>query len=76
MEKDELMTPKKFSSKMENLSIELELSLLDTIIWYCEENGLEILSVPKLLTPILKEKLYSNAVDLKYIKKSSRLPLN
>jgi hypothetical protein len=76
METEELMTPKKFSSKMENLSIELELSLLDTIIWYCEENGLEILSVPKLLTPILKEKLYSNAVDLKYIKKSSRLPLN
>jgi hypothetical protein len=76
METEKLMTPKKFSSKMENLSIELELSLLDTIIWYCEENGLEILSVPKLLTPILKEKLYSNAVDLKYIKKSSRLPLN
>lgn len=76
METEELMTPKKFSGKIENLSNELGLSLLDTIIWYCEENGLEILSVPKLLTPILKEKLYSNAVDLRYIKKSSRLPLN
>lgn len=76
MEIEEIMTPKRFSNLIENLSNEHQLNLLDTIIWYCEENELEILSVPKLLTPTLKEKLEKNAIDLKYIKKPAILPFD
>jgi hypothetical protein len=70
-----LMTTKIFSKIIEEKSIELDLELLDTITWYCEENGIEIESAAKMLTKNLKEKLYYDASKLRYVKKDPELPL-
>jgi hypothetical protein len=72
---EELQTPKIFSKMIEDLANEHSMELLDTIVWYCEKNEVEVESAAKLLTPTLKEKLYYDASKLKIVKKSPQLPV-
>jgi|AJXC01.1.fsa_nt_gi hypothetical protein len=56
-----LLTKKKFSEIIEVKANEHSMSILDTILWYCEEYEMEIESAAKLLTPNIKEKMYMDA---------------
>ena len=42
---------------------------------YCDENNIELESVPKLLSKPLKEKLKYNAQELNFLKRTSRAKL-
>jgi hypothetical protein len=72
---EKLQTAKVFSKMIEDLSNEHSMALLDTIVWYCEKNEIEVESAAKLLTTTLKEKLYYDASKLKIVKRNSELPL-
>lgn len=45
-------------------------SYIDSILEYCEENGLELDIVPKLLSPALATKLQSEAQSNNLLKKT------
>ena len=62
----------KFTQKVETLVKNYNLTYIDAIIQFCEENSLEIESVPKLITKPLKEKLKCEATQLNFLKKTSR----
>ena len=53
------------------------MKYIDAIVFFCEENGVDIESVPKLISKPLKEKLKAEAMDLNLLKRTShaRLPL-
>lgn len=72
---EKLQTPKIFSKMIEDLASEHSMELLDTIVWYCEKNEVEVESAAKLLTPTLKEKLYYDASKLKIVKRNPQLPV-
>ena len=69
------LTTAKFTNDIENLVKRTKLNYIDAIVMYCEENNIDVLSVPKLLSKPLKEKLKCDATELNYIKKTSRAKL-
>ena len=74
---DKFLTPSRFAMEIEKIVIEENLNYIDSIVHYCEINGLEIESVTKLISKPLKERLKNDAINLNFMKKTSRarLPL-
>lgn len=68
--------PAKFAQEIEKLVQENhELNYIDAIVVFCDQNSIELESVPKLLSKPLKEKLKFNAMELNFLKRSSRAKL-
>jgi len=72
------MNSKEFSLIIEGVVKEKKpISYMDAIIWYCEENKIEIESASRLITKSLKEKIKLEATNLRMLKyqKCGQLPV-
>lgn len=70
------LCPSKFSQIIEELvKTNEEMNYIDAIVFYCEQNGLEVDSVAKLISKPLKEKLKCDAINLNFLKRTSRAKL-
>lgn len=69
------ISQERFSSEVESIVIEQKCGYIDAIISYCEVNNLEVDSVPKLISKPLKEKIKCEAMNLNFLKKTSRAKL-
>jgi len=69
------ITPIKFSMEIEKIVAEEKINHIDAICQYCEMNDIEIQSVSKLVTKPLKERLKYDAIQLNFMKKTSRAKL-
>lgn len=70
------LCPAKFSQIIEDLvKTNEEMNYIDAIVHYCEENNLEVDSVSKLISKPLKEKLKCDAINLNFLKRTSRAKL-
>ena len=68
--------PTRFAQEIENLVKENpELNYIDAVVTFCERNNIDLESVPKLISKPLKEKLKCNAMELNFLKKTSRAKL-
>jgi len=68
--------PSKFTQEIESLVQTVpEMNYIDAIIHFCEKNGIDVESVPKLITKPLKEKIKYQAMELNFLKRSSRAKL-
>ena len=73
MLKTKFLCQDKFSNDIEMLVKDnAEMNYIEAICHYCEENSIEIESVSKLITKPMKEKLKGNAMNLNYLKRTSR----
>ena len=76
---DKFLTPTKFSAEIERLVHTSEglISYMEAVVTYCQENEIELETVPKLVSKPLKERLKHEAQRLNYMKASSKgvLPL-
>ena len=76
---DKFLTPTKFSAEIERLVHTSEglISYIEAVVTYCQENEIELETVPKLLSKPLKERLRHEAQRLNYMKQTSKgvLPL-
>lgn len=72
---DKFMTPSKFALEIEKIVIDENLNYIDAIISYCEYNNLEIESVTKLISKPLKDRLKWDAIQLNFMKKTTRAKL-
>jgi len=76
---EKFMTPSKFSMEIERLVKTSNglITYIEAVVTFCQENEIEMESVPKLLSKPLKERLRHEAQRMNYIKKSSKgvLPL-
>jgi hypothetical protein len=72
--KDEMNT---FSITIETLAEKKNMSIMDAIIDYCSETGLEVELAAKLVSTSLKSKLAIEAEELHFLPKSStsKLPV-
>jgi hypothetical protein len=71
----DLMTSQKFSILIETAVKEKRLSYMDAVVWWCEENEMEIEVAAKLCNGVLKEKIRYEAEELHFLEKSARLPI-
>ena len=68
--------PARFAQEIEGLvQINKEMNYIDAVLFFCEKNNIEIESISKLITKPLKEKIKCNAIELNFMKKSSRAKL-
>ena len=71
----DVLNREKFSIIVEQIVKEKQISYMDAIVWWCEENEFDIQDVNKLISPLIKEKIKVEAEDLNFLPKSSRLPI-
>ena len=68
--------PSKFAQEIETLvHSDDKMSYIEAIIHFCEKNAIDIESVPKLISKPLKEKIKYEAMELNFLKRSSRAKL-
>ena len=66
----------KFSQIIEEIvKVNKDMNYIDAIIFYCEQNNIEVESVGKLVSKPLKEKLKCDAINLNFLKRTSRAKL-
>ena len=68
--------PSRFAEEIESLVLNTEgMNYIDAIIYFCEQNTIDIESVPKLIPKPLKEKIKYEAQELNFLKRTSRAKL-
>ena len=68
--------PAKFAQEIESLVHNTEeMNYIDAILHFCEQNSIDLESVPKLIPKPLKEKIKYEASELNFLKRSSRAKL-
>ena len=68
--------PSRFAQEIERLvQTNADMSYIDAIIHFCEQNNIDVESVPKLISKPLKEKIKYEAMELNFLKKTSRAKL-
>ena len=71
--KNKFLCQDKFSNDIENLVKDNSgMNYIEAICHYCDENHIEIDNVNKLISKPLKEKLKCNAINLNYLKRTSK----
>ena len=72
------MNSKEFSLIIEGVvKDKMPITYMDAIIWYCEENKIEVESVGRLISKALKEKIQVEAskANLIKIEQTGKLPV-
>ena len=68
--------PSRFAQEIESLVHNTgDMNYIDAIIHFCEQNNIDVESVPKLISKPLKEKIKYEAQELNFLKRSSRAKL-
>ncbi len=68
--------PSRFAQEIENLVlVNVEMNYIDAIIYFCEHNNIDLESIPKLISKPLKEKIKYEAMELNFLKKTSKAKL-
>jgi predicted metallopeptidase len=68
---------KDICEKIEDIVWNFDISYMDAIVYYCEENNIEVETFAKVIktNDMLKAKIQSEAEGLNYLPKSSVLPI-
>ncbi len=68
--------PSRFTQEIENVvTNNSNMSYIDAVVYFCEKNSIDVESVSKLISKPLKEKIKYEAMELNFLKKSSRAKL-
>ena len=68
--------PTRFAEEIESLVLNnADMNYIDAIVFFCEQNNIDVESVPKLISKPLKEKIKYDAQQLNFMKKTSRAKL-
>ena len=68
--------PSRFAQEIEVLVKENpDMNYIDAVIYFCEQNSIDLESVSKLISKPLKEKIKYEAMELNFLKRTSRAKL-
>ena len=66
----------RFAQAIEQLVLDNKnMNYIDAIVYFCDENSIDLESVPKLIPKPLKEKIKYQAQELNFLKRTSRAKL-
>ncbi len=60
---------------IENIVKEKDITHMDAVLWYCEQEGLELEGINSLISKALKEKIEANARELNFLPRQAKLPI-
>ena len=68
--------PSRFAQELETLvKVNKNMNFIDAIVHFCDQNSIDLESVPKLIPKPLKEKIKYEAQELNFLKRTSRAKL-
>lgn len=72
----EIINTQAFSMKIEQVVKDKRIGYFDAVLWYCEQNEIEIETGAKLINTIIKKKIEAEASEMNCLKeKSAKLPV-
>ena len=71
----EVLTKKRFTALVEKTVKETKLSYMDAIMYIVEKNNLEVEDIVKYISPVIKNKLEAEAMDLHLLPRGGQLPI-
>ena len=72
-EESNFMNKKKFTKMVEDCVRTKSMTYMDTVVYLCEKNNLEIEDVKKYIAISIKEKIEMEAMKLNFLEKSGSL---
>ena len=70
------MNKKKFTKMVEDCVKKESMSYMDTVVYLCEKNNLEIEDIKKYIAISIKEKIELEAMNLNFLAKNETLPID
>ena len=70
-----ITTPKIFAQKIEEIVKDKQITHMEAVLWYCDDQEIEPDSVKGLISNALKEKIEANARDLNFLPRQAQLPI-
>ena len=70
-----LNSPKTFTLEIENIVKDKNLTHMEAVLWYCQNEGIEPDTVGSLISKGLKQKIEANARELNFLPKQAQLPI-
>ena len=70
-----ITTPKIFAQKIEEIVKDKQITHMEAVLWYCDDQEIEPDSVKGLISKALKEKIEANARDLTFLPRQAQLPI-
>ena len=70
---DQFLTKSKFTKLIEKTVAELKIPYMDAIIKVCDNNEIEMDDVRKFVSPVIKDKLEAEAMELNLLPKKNSI---
>ena len=69
----DFLNKSKFTQLIEKTVVELKISYMEAILYLCDKNDLEPEDMKKFVSPIIKDKLQAEAMQLNFLPKQNSL---
>ena len=73
MIEQQFLTKSKFTTLVESTVSELKVPYMEAILHLCEKNDIEPEDVKKFISPIIKDKVEAEAMNLNFLPKTASL---
>lgn len=70
---EQFLTKSKFTKLIENTVVDLKIPYMDAILKVCETNDIEIEDIRKFISPVIKDKLEAEAMELNFLPKKNAI---
>ena len=70
---EQFLTKSKFTKLIEATVADLKIPYMDAIIKVCETENIEIEDIRKFISPVIKDKLEAEAMDLNFLPKKNAI---
>ena len=70
---EQFLTKSKFTKLIEKTVADLKIPYMDAIIKVCETNDIEIEDIRKFISPVIKDKLEAEAMNLNFLPKKNSI---
>ncbi len=74
IEDKQFLTKARFAKLIEDTVLSHKSSYIDAVIHVCEAHNVEIEEVRKFISPIIKDKIEAEAMQLNFLPRSNTLP--
>ena len=70
---EQFLTKSKFTKLIEKTVADLKIPYMDAIIKVCETNDIELEDIRKFISPVIKDKLEAEAMELNFLPKKNAI---
>ena len=70
---EQFLTKSKFTKLIESTVVDLKIPYMDAILKVCETNDIEVEDIRKFISPVIKDKLEAEAMELNFLPKKNAI---